>query len=136
MLWPPKSELQLSQLTKYISLMDHGSHVADFYCDWLCNGQCQKWSIPCNGNCPNDHFLNCENECEERILYKQPPYMCGQECYESWRPCNGSCNLSGWLEQKCYGQDACLTYKYLWKCPTEYRSNVGFTINFDGELDK
>ena len=123
--------------------MDHGSHVENYKCDginwktWLCNGQWQNWSIPCNGNCRDGHFLNCKNECEEKND-DEPPYMCGQECYESWRPCNGSCKfLSGWRKQKCYGQDACLTNKYLWKCPEEYRttgSNVlsDFLENFEG----
>ncbi len=65
---------------------------------WLCDNQCQDFSTPCNGRCPNFYKLNCNNKCEEYLTY----HLCNNECTSKEIQCNSVCTYDYVLcNEKC-----------------------------------
>ncbi len=47
------------------------------YTTWICNGQCQNLTEPCNNKCPStDNEIRCNGKCENSTT--MTVYLCGE----------------------------------------------------------
>ena len=124
---------------------------------WLCDGQCQNFTIPCDGRCVNSYYVPCEDKCQKKTQ------QCNGECLDDFYSavnCDGTCsiNQAKWIcdsecipkETSCKGECDEGTLDYLtcvrikskpdlrsfqkMTLKTEFRSfrrlNINFSFNF------
>lgn len=59
---------------------------------WLCGDQCQTFSKPCSGKCPDELYLTCNQTCAlQSSATTNDSWHCNDACQPTSEPCNGNC---------------------------------------------